>query len=210
MTQEYFDNLKPSLDSSKESEWCQRTAKSAKHILTAVCFREASQSTSEKTGSAIFSPIGFYYSLFHMGIAMLYMEHTTTGQELIHMRHNNLQTLIQGRLVNANLLSKEYLDLLRELQQLREYANYVFGERIAKYEYKDMIPDLYKKTGNEFDHALEFILRVESEVCKELGFIAPIQIAIGDGFGDDLIRAYLSPDDESKVKEYFLEKGLTT
>jgi uncharacterized protein (UPF0332 family) len=206
----YFDRLKHSLDSSKESEWWQRTAKSAKHILTAVCFREVSQSTSEKTGNVIFSPIGFYYSLFHMGVAMLYMEHTTTQQELVRMRHSNLQALIQGRLVNTHLLPKEYLELLRELQDLREYANYVFGERIAKYEYKNMVSGLYAKTGSEFDHALEFILRAENEVCGKLGFIAPIQVAIGDGFGDDLIRTYLSPEDETKVKEYFLEKDLTT
>jgi len=210
MMQEYFDALQHSLITDNQNDWWQRTTKSAKHILTAVCFRETSQSTNEKTGSAIFSPIGFYYSLFHMGVAMLYMEYTTSRSELRHIRHINLQTLIQVRLVNTSLLPQEYPDLLRELQQLREYANYVFGERVAKYEYKEVIPELYKKTGNEFDHALDFILQIEDEICKALGYIAPIQIAIGDGFGDDLIRSYLSSDDEAKVKEYFLEKDLTT
>ncbi len=210
MTHNYFDDLRHSLVFNDESEWWQRTTKSAKHILTAVCFRETSQSTSEKTGSAIFSPIGYYYSLFHMGVAMLFLEHRTTRQELRRIRHKNLQALIQGRLVNTKLLPIEYLEVLRELQQLREYANYVFGERVTRYEYKDMISSLYRKTGNEFDYALEFILRVEAEICNVLGFVAPIQVEIGDGFGDDLIRAYLSPDDEAKVKEYLLEKDLTT
>ena len=210
MTKEYFDALRHSLIADNQNEWWQRTSKSAKHILTAVCFRETSQSAYVRTGSAIFSPIGFYYSLFHMGVAMLYMEHTTSMPELRHIRHNNLQSLIQGRLANTSLLSQEYPDLLRELQELREYANYVFGDRVVKYEYKEMIHELYKKTGNEFDHALDFILQIEDEICKILGFAAPIQIAIGDGFGDDLIRTYLSSDDEAKVKEYFLEKNLTT
>ena len=141
---------------------------------------------------------------------MLYMEHTTSRPELRRIRHRNLQDLIRDRLVKTRLLPQEYLDLLRELQQLREYANYVFGERVAKYEYKNMIPELYRKTGVEFDHALDFILQVEEKVTKVLGFSAPLQVAIGDGFGDDLIRTYLSLDDETNVKEYFLEKNLTT
>ena len=210
MTNRYFTDLHHSLVPEKEGEWWQRTAKCAKHLLTGICFRETSQSIAFKTGSAIFSPIGFYYSLFHVGVAMLYMEHTTSRAELRRIHHSNLQNLIKDRLVGTNLLSPYYLELLRELQGLREYANYVFGERVAKYEYKSMVPELYSKTGGEFDHALDFILQVEREVCKRLGFSAPIQTAIGDGFGDDLMRAYLSSDDEAKVNEYLLEKNLTT
>ncbi len=210
MTRKYFTALQHSLVSEKDDEWWQRTTKCAKHILTAVCFRETSQSVHDKTGSAIFSPIGFYYSLFHMGVAMLYMEYTPSRPELRHIHHSNLQRLIKDRLVNTGLLSQDYFDLLRELKDLREYANYFFGGRAAKYEYKSMIPELYKKTGDEFDHALAFILQVEEKVCKVLGFAAPIQIAIGDGFGDDLMHTYLSPDDKARVEEYLLEKNLTT
>lgn len=210
MAQTYFDDLRNVLIPDNESEWWARTAKSAKHILTAVCFRETAQSTAQKTGSVIFSPIGFYYSLFHLGIALLYMDYATERQELRRLRHNKLQALIQGRLVNTGLLSGEYLVLLRELQELREYANYVFGERVTKYEYKDMLPDLYKKTGDKFNFALKFILQVENEVCDTLGFSLPIQTAIGDGFGDDLIRAYLSKDDELRVQKYLLDNNLST
>lgn len=210
MTRKYFIDLQHSLTSEKEEEWWRRTNKCAKHLLTGVCFRETSQSISDKTGSAIFSPIGFYYSLFHVGVAMLYMEYTTSRSELRRIHHSTLQSLIKDKLVSTKLLAQDYLQLLRELQQLREYANYVFGERIAKYEYKDMIPELYRRTGEGFDLALDFILQVEEKVCTVLGFASPIQVAIGDGFGDDLIRAYLSPGDETKVKEYLLENNLTT
>jgi len=141
---------------------------------------------------------------------VLSMDYLTKTQELRRLRHRHLQTLLEQRLVNSKLLDRSYLELLRELQELREYANYVFGERVAKYEYKIMASELYTRTGDQFDIALKFILQVENIICKELRFSAPIQVAIGDGFGDDLKRAYLSSSDEEKVNEYLLEKSLST
>jgi len=126
------------------------------------------------------------------------------------MRHANLQSLIQDRLVNLGLLPNSYLDHLRELQSLREYANYTFGRRLSRYDYKSISAKLYQQTGIAFDDALKFICQAQSVVCDELGFYHPIQTQIGDGFGDDLIRTYLSMADEERVRDYLLSKRLTT
>lgn len=210
MKDKYFSNLITILSTSNDDEWWKRTTKCAKHLLTGICFRESSKMVSTKTGNAIFPPIGFYYSLFHVGVAMLFMEHCTSISELKHLRHNKLRNLIQKNLIEQNLLDSSYLKLLIKLTTLREYANYSFGERYVKYDYKNMIDDLYHQTGNELDLAIKFILEVENNICRVLGFIMPIKTAIGDEFGDDLKRAYLSSDDEEKVNEYLLAKNLTT
>lgn len=84
MSQRYFDELKNSARNRKlnyrnkfgvhDTEWRVRTYKSAEQILSAVSFREHSHQTYIKTKSSLLPTIGFYYAVFHMGVAMLYLE----------------------------------------------------------------------------------------------------------------------------------------
>ncbi len=210
MDTSYLVDLRVAIAKSDEEEWWLRTTRCARRILTAVCFRETSENTYRQTSSVLLAPIGFYYSVFHIGIAMLYMEHSTSPEELKHMRHSTLESLVKDRLVNRKIISGEYIKTLRKLREYREYANYVFGERLTRYEYKSVVSELYEQTEAIFDSALTFIQQVQVEVCAKHGLYYPIQTAIGDGFGDDLIRAYLSELDEQRVQSYLLAKDLTT
>lgn len=206
----YRSNLVSNLSPDQEDEWWARTAKSAKHLLTSICFREVAKSSYELTGSVLLSPVGFYYSVFHLSVAMLYMEYSTPRTDLRRLRHARLRSLIQERLINRHIVDRQYLDLFRDLQELREYANYVFGERVVAHDYFSTVQGAYDNTGNALDQGTQFILTVQTEVSRALGLIMPIQVQIGDGFGDDLIRGYLSDNDEERVRNYLFDKGLTT
>lgn len=47
--------------------------KSAKHILSAIAFKESSRVSFKKTGSVLLPPIGYYYSFFHMAVALCWL-----------------------------------------------------------------------------------------------------------------------------------------
>ena len=85
--QAYWDKLRQSYkndtnipESKRQSfyestEWSARVHRCAKHIISAVSFRETSFSAHEKTGSPLLSIIGYYYGMFHMGVAVLYIDY---------------------------------------------------------------------------------------------------------------------------------------
>lgn len=206
----YFDDLRAALTNANEDEWVSRTSKSARHILIAVCFRETSENTVRLTSSVLFAPIGFYYSLFHLGVATLWLDYQTAQSELNRVRHDKVRLLVQDRLVNRGVLPNSFLALFLELQNLREFANYTFGERLSRYNFKSITSELYQRTGVSFDDGLKFIHQVQQAISEEAGFYSPIQTAIGDGFGDNLIREYLSAADEKRVWKYLLSRNLTT
>jgi uncharacterized protein (UPF0332 family) len=213
MKQSYSDGLRNFIEKSGEEEWIKRMQKCAHRIFTSVCFRETAESTYQQTKSVLLPSIGFYYSLYHMGMAMLYMDFITPTDTLHEMRHATLRKLINNRLIQTKLIPANYLILLERLQEIREYANYNFGRSYTvqfKDEFKTTIPKLYKETGVAFDLSISYIEDVNNEVTNRLGLFSPMQIHIGDGIGDDLCQIYLSENDEERVLSYLIAKNLTT
>ena len=186
--------------------------KCSHRIFTAVCFREIAQSSYEKTGSVILPAIGFYYAMFHMGIAMLCVEYSTPLHVLKRMGHTKLINLIENKLIDSKLISSEYLILLKNLKAIREYGNYTFGIKFKEfYDFKFIIPNLYIETGKMFDIALGFIKEICNEVEKQYNIqFRFIAMDIGDGIGDDLYTIYLKEADEERVVKYLSSKNLTT
>mgnify|MGYP001593183545 CR=1 FL=1 len=213
MTQSYIETLR--VDARKDPEgWGKRSRGAARRVLSAVCFRETAESTFQKTGSALLPTVGFYYALFHMGIAALYLEHRTRPAELRMMRHGRLHKLLDLRLLQTGNLAQSYLDLLKRLQVAREYSNYVLGGKmlddadlpISRHDAQD----LYGQTGAEFVHVIDFIRAVSTQLDGILCPLDGIAVTIGDDIGDDVYQIYLSPDDEERVTEYLVERRLTT
>jgi len=150
--------------------------------------------------------------MFHMGLAMLCMEHTTPLANLKRMRHTRLQTLLQAKLIDTKLIPATFLNLLEGLQKVREYANYVFGGKMAT-DFENLKQDVagyYQETGGAFDSAFEFINLVCLLVQDQENVGIRIQTTIGDSIGDDLFDTYLSKLDEKRVEAYLLSRGLTT
>ena len=186
------------------SEWSARIYRCAKRILSAICFRETAESAYRKAGSKNLPLIGFYYSLFHMSIAMLCVEYTTPLLKLKKIRHSTLQKLIQNKLIEKSFIPLKYLDLLSELKDIREYANYSFG-----YGFEDKTDSYYKQTGHAFNSALNLIKMISNEINEEPSLLLQINAIIGDVIGDDIYMAYLSKDDMESVDAYLILKNLT-
>jgi len=187
------------------SEWSTRIYRCAKRILSAVCFRETAESAFRKAGSKNLPLIGFYYSLFHMGVAMLCVEYTTPLPNLRKIRHSTLQNVIQDKLTKKSFIPLKYLDLLIELKDIREFANYSFG-----YMFEDKTNSYYKQTGHAFNSALNFIKKISNEINEDHSLLFQINTIIGDVIGDDRYTAYLSKEDMERVIAYLILKNFTT
>ncbi len=190
-----------------------RYRSAARRLLSAICFREHACATLEKTGTALLPPIGYYYGVYHVGIAVLSLDYGTELRELRLMRHKRLRNLIENRLAMRRVLSNDFLQGLDRCRQYREYANYVFGGRMqrdSEFDALQIVPNLYSETGILFSEAVELILALSDVTYRDGLSPGPLQQLIGDHFGDDIIRRYLCRSDEGRVWNYLIEKGLTT
>jgi len=210
MISNYLIELEENLIPGEDDIWSKRLYKSAHHLLAAICFRENSEAVWKNTKTILLPPIGFYYSIFHLSISMLYVDYQTQTDELERITHKNLEKLIDQRLMQKQLISNTYLENFKYFKDLREYANYKFGKKFPKYSYKNLGDSFYTKTGGNFDSAIELIHFIQQKIDVFYSFFYSIQTAIGDGFGDDLIRLYLTTDLEITIQKYLLEKKLTT
>ena len=111
-----------------EDECWERAEKSAKHLLSSIAFKESSTKYTEKTKSVLLSPIGYYYSIFHMSLSLCWLNPEITKAQLTRIKHSSLQNLINEKFVNQTLLEKSYADLMINLKEEREWLNYTFGE----------------------------------------------------------------------------------
>jgi len=199
------DHLIPNEFDREYTEWDYRIHKCARRILAAVCFRENAYNTYQHTKSIILPVIGYYYALFHMGVAVLYLDYSTNLKKLKRIRHSNLINLVCNKLVNRDLISDKFTELLLNLKNIREEANYQFG---VMYNLEKI--DYYIEIGKMFDEAINFINIIDKTIKDHQQVLMDIMVKIGDGFGDDITGIYLSKDDQESVLEYLISKNLTT
>ena len=206
MDQKYKDSLIHSvkideLDNNFD-EWWERSEICSRRILTAICFREQSNRVFALTESRIFPNIGYYYALFHISVAILAIDYSTELKNLIRIPHKNLINLIKDKLVKRLLIPIDYLELLWELKGLREDTSYSF-----KTNFKTEI--YYREVGKLFNVAFSFVKEVSNVIENRFPLLSRICTDIGDGFGDDVLQAFLSDEDQDRVWKYLIEKKLT-
>jgi len=119
------------------------------------------------------------------------------------MHHSHLSKLINSKLVETKIISKEYLAHLQTLKNLRESSNYRFGFN------GDLLTDLKKTdefTEKCFDGGLKFV----HQILNLTNTLYRFQVSIGDYFGDDIIDTYLSGDEKENVWTYLTINSLTS
>lgn len=183
-------------------EWWERSEICSRRILTAICFREQSSRVFALTESRIFPNIGYYYALFHMSVAILAIDYSTEIKNLKRISHKNLINLIEDKLVKRSLIPIDYLELLWELKGLREDTSYSF-----KTNFKTEI--YYRKLGKLFNVAISFIKEISNVIENRFTLLLRIRTDIGDGFGDDVLQAFLSDEDQDRIWKYLVKKELT-
>lgn len=199
--QAFRDKVRNLVNTNK-TDWDYRAEKCGKSILAAVCFRETALAGNRRKDSKIYQPIGFYYAMFHMSLAMLWINPRVKASDLKKIHHRKLFSLVDSQLVRHKYVSEDYYASLCWLKELRESCNYSFG-------YRDSLDaDLSKaakKTYESFDDALIFI----HEVLAASNSLFRVQVGIADGFGDDTLETYLTDRHKEKVSKYLVDHGLS-
>jgi len=211
MKQTYADNLRNSHKKYEENKWEERSRKSLHHIVAAVCFRETSESTYQQHGSVILPAIGFYYSMFHIGLAGLFVEYQIDIQKLERIRHSQLKRFISTYLVGKDFVSTDFTDIFNKTRDIRELVNYPFvidGYDKNPIRLRDQLSSLYQETENPFGDVINFIREVSNATGDQIVWY--IRHAIGDTVGDEFYQTYLSVADREKVVKYLVQQNLTT
>lgn len=213
LTQKYRDKLRfyckkiIKKQAADEDEWWDRSEIAAKRILTAICYRESSNIIYQSNKSVALPSIGYYYSIFHLSIALLALDYTTKLSDLHHIKHKDLINLINSKLIQRNLLPFHFHELFLDLKDLREYVNYEFD---SLYYNKSQLDDFYCRTGEAFDSAIKLINEIHEAILDLNPILYYIQGNIGDHFGDDILLNFLSEIDMKSVEDYLLKHDLTT
>jgi uncharacterized protein (UPF0332 family) len=183
-----------------------RLAKSAKHFLAAVVFRESSQAALLETKGTLLPCIGFYYVCFHSAVSMLWLCDKISENDLSRIRHSQVRKLIEVNLLQTGKLDRSFIHEYEQLQDLREYANYNFGSKAPKYEYPQMT-DVMEVVSNAVLAKTRTFLITELDRINKL---SQYQAIIGDDIGTDLIKLHSGAAVAENVWKYLMHSSLTT
>jgi len=193
-----------------EDVWHRRLQRSARHILAAIVFKENSSEVASKTESFLLLPIGLYYSVFHAGVAIAACDSEVAPTALNRVGHGALERILTDSQMMRGRARRDFINALRTLKTFREYANYEFGYRDVDMPFRDDFPRLVSLADVALVHAADVISKVSTVASAAIGLTDQVPTLIGDSFGDDLIRGYLTREQKERVVRRLLEFHLTT
>ncbi len=182
-----------------------RAEKSAKHLLSSIAFKECSTSYYKTSDSVLLSPIGYYYSIFHMSMSLCWLNPEIEEAKLSKIRHTTLQNLIKSNFVNQGLLNESYSDLMQELKEEREWLNYTFGE--YQYDFFENAVENEKLLSQEFEKSIILMNDICSLLKQKFDIKQRIKTYIADSKGDDLLQTYLSNKEQDIVTNILVDIG---
>ena len=196
-----FEDKIRNLVNSNSEDWDFRATKCAKSLLAAVCFRETALASQRRQDSMIYQPIGLYYSMFHMSMAMLWLNPRIRPEQLRNIHHKTLSNLVENELVKKDFIEMSFYNTLISLRNLRESCNYQFG-------YEENLDALVRKAIKETDISFSEAFHFIHQVLKASDSHFRVQVGIADGFGDDILDSYLTAKHKKKVFDYLVRNGL--
>lgn len=205
MKQKQSDSFRSLYNSFTEDECWERADKSAKHILSAIAFKESSRVSFKKTGSVLLPPIEYYYSFFHMAVALYWLHPGIKKDKLEKLRHSTLQNLILDNFVNQSVLSSSFTNAMQELKEEREWLNYTFGE--FDYDFFETVENNEILASTEFTKCFDVINEICDLLISKFDIKQRIKTYIADSKGDDFIQTYLSTDEQNAVMNYIVDVG---
>lgn len=205
MKKKQSDNFRRLYNSFSEDECWLRAEKVAKHILSAVAFKESSRISFERTKSVLLPPIGYYYSFFHMAVALCWLHPGIEKTKLKKLRHSTLQNLIMDNFVKQKILSTSFTDIMQELKEEREWLNYTFGE--FGYDFFSKVEKNENLVSIEFIKCFDLINEVCNLLVSKFDIKQRVRTYIADAKGDDFIQTYLSIDEQKLVMNYISKMG---
>lgn len=119
----HIDQEKPSTLFEPLPEYIDRYHKIDAHSIFAVSLFFSSKHALDE-GNTILASIGQYYSIFHLGFALVSLDFSHNDNVLERMQHSKLKRLLKN-FVERGIISTEFLELYLDLQEVREYFNYL-------------------------------------------------------------------------------------
>jgi len=197
MRQKQSDKIIQEYSKFTEDECWERAEKVAKHLLASIAFKESSRVSFEKTNSVLLPPIGHYYSIFHMSVALCWLNPEIDKIKLKKLRHSTLQNLILDHYVKKNILNESFSKLMNGLKEEREWLNYTFGE--FNNDFFAEVDSNDKYLNREFNKCFEVMGHICKLLLKKYDIASRINLYIYDAKGDDFIQTYLSEEEHDSV-----------
>jgi len=195
--------LKKSLISLKKRDpenWRERYRLSSKRLLSSLFFFASAKTVYQK-GNRLLSAIGYYYSLFHISKALLFLLPHYEIEQLKGLSHRKVLKMIENDFVQRKMLPAIFLVVLDYTKQIREAVNYNQDSWVSLYK-------VLKDNESNVIKCIEDGIVLFKELCKEN--LMTISTLIGDGIGDDWTDSYLSEEEENLVWQILGEHELTT
>jgi len=205
MKQKQSDRFHRLYNSFSDDECWGRAEKAAKHILSAVAFKESSRVSFVKTESILLPPIGYYYSFYHMAVALCWLHPGVEKEKLEKLRHTALHNLIMDNFVKQDVLPPSFSDAMQALKKEREWLNYTFGE--FDYDFFETVENNEKLASMEFSKCFDLINEICDLLVKKFDIKQRIRTYIADSKGDDFVQTYLSTDEQNAVMDYIVKMG---
>lgn len=180
--------------------WEKKYRLSTRRLMSSLFFFVSAKRCYEEENKLL-SAIGYYYSLFHISKALLFLLPNYSIDDVKGITHKKVSSLVLTDFIQRKMLSPKFGVQLDYLRKIREAVNYGMDSWIG----------LYKVLGDEEPKLLSCVdeaISVFKEICKDN--IRHISTIIGDGIGDDLMDSYLSRDEEQEVVRILSQHNLTT
>lgn len=107
-------------------EYIDRYNKIDAHSVFAVSLFFSSKHLLEE-GNRVLASIAQYYSIYHLGYALVSLDFSVEDHELKRMKHSHLGHLLNA-LEKKGTISTNFLKLFRDLKNVREHFNYLNAE----------------------------------------------------------------------------------
>lgn len=189
-----------SLRKKDPENWRERYRLSAKRLLSSLFFFASAKAVYEK-GNKLLSAIGFYYSLFHLSKALLFLLPHHSIEQLKGISHKKVSIFIETDFVHRKMLPVEFLVILDYTKQIREAANYNQDSWVSLYK-------VLKENEPAVMRCIENGMILFKELCKK--DLLTISTLIGDGIGDDWTDSYLAEEEADLVWDILQKHALTT
>jgi uncharacterized protein (UPF0332 family) len=180
--------------------WEEKYRVATKRLLSSIFYFVSAKRCYQRE-NRLLSAIGYYYSIFHMSKALLFLHPKYSEEDLKGIPHRKVFNLIKSDFIQTKMLSRKYGETLYYFRKVREGVSYGMDRWITLGEtLEDGEPKLLS--------CIEEAISLFKEICnEEIGHISAI---IGDGIGDDWMDSYLSEDESQEVIEFLLKHNLTT
>jgi uncharacterized protein (UPF0332 family) len=188
------------LKKEKPDEWDRRWRISTKRLLSSLFFLVSAKDVYDH-GNKLLSAIGYYYSLFHLSKALLFLLPKYSVQELKGISHKEVLRLIRTEFVQTRMLPKAFLDIFEYAKDIREAANYGQDTWIG-------LSELLEENALQIQKSVSYGIETFKQICgKEMSWVRAL---IGDGIGDDWMDSYLSAEESEILTRILLDHDLST